>query len=282
MRGPRAPAIRTPKRSKGGYSGIGTLILFSTTLVVTVAAAFAAYGILEAQSQVAEYENARSALVMVAELIEGVSQSEGAAGYSRIYVRSGSLDLASGETNFALMIGSWNAIKALSFTNVRFRAGRLVGGPDYSVLRGQTGQTSQPPLVILPSTPEIPLGWVYVKQEDGTCVIVDFGRVRVTLVGPLNLSSAEGGWEPVNVVEVEFIRLVRGPTYGRGVFDIRVQNENITVTSTKLQGTSFQVLAVRGSSSGTFTLNCPTSMNGVPIRSTIFNVIVIEVEVGTQ
>jgi len=260
---------------------VGTLILTSAALVVTVAAAFVSFEVLEVQSQMAEYENAKVALLGMAELIEGLSQSEGSAGYGRMYVRAGGLDIVNDQVAFTLRVGGWTAIDALPFVTMRFRAGRLVGGLDFSVLRGDTGSTPQGTLVVPPSLPGVPLGWVYVQRQEGARVLVDFGRVRVNIIGTYNLSTGTG-WEPTNVVEIVFIRLKQGPTYGRDVFDVRAQNKRITLTSNKLPGYTFEILAARGSDSQTYDLVCPDSLNGVPVTSTVFNVVVAEVEVGTQ
>ena len=257
------------------------MILISTALVVTVAAAFVSFEVVEVQSQIAEYENAKAALLSMAELIEGLSQSEGSAGYGRMYVRSGGLDIVNDQTAFTLQVGGWKAIDALPFVTMRFRAGRLVGGLDYSVLRGDTGLTPQGTLIVSPSLPNVPLGWVYLQREEGARVLVDFGRVRVNIMGTYNLSTGTG-WEPTNVVEIVFIRLTQGPTYGSDVFDVRAQNKRIILTSCKLPGYSFELLAVRGSDSQTYSLVCPDSLNGEPVTSTVFNVVVAEVEVGTQ
>jgi len=127
----------------------------------------------------------------------------------------------------------------------------------------------------------LPLGWVYLERQEGARVFVDFGRARINVMGTFNLSTGLG-WEPTNVVEIVFIRLTRGPTYGRNVFDLRAQNKKITLASNKLSGYSFEILAVRGSESQTYDLVCPDSLNGIPVTSTIFNVVVADVEIGTQ
>lgn len=256
--------------------------MVATALVVTVASTFVSFNVLEVQSEMAEYENAKAALTSMAQLIETLSQSEGLAGYSRMYVRSGSLNIGTEQECFTLRIGSWTAIEALPFSTIGFRGGRFIGGPDYSVLRGQQGSYAQDFLIVPPSAPEIPLGWVYVKQEGGAKTLVDFGRVRISFTGTLNLTTGSGEWESVNVVEIVFVRLLRGPTYGREVFDLRAQNKKIAVTTARLQGTIFEILAVRGQSSQTYTLVCPATQNDKPVVGTIFNVVVIDIEVGTQ
>jgi len=273
---------RGAARARGGYSAIVTLIMVATTLVITVASTFVSFNVLEAQSEMAEYENAKAALTSMAQLIETLSQSEGLAGYSRMYVRSGCLDIGTGQECFTLRIGGWTALEALPFLTIGFRGGRFIGGPDYSVLRGQQGSYAQDFLIVPPSTPEIPLGWVYVEQEGGAKTLVDFGRVRISFIGTMNLTTASGGWESVNVVEIVFIRLLRGPTYGREVFDLRAQNKKIVVTTTRLLGTTFEILAVSGQSSQTYTLVCPATQNDKPVVGTIFNVVVVDIEVGTQ
>jgi len=267
---------------KRGYSTVGTLILISATLVVTVAATYVAYTVMEVQSQIAEHENAKSALVSVAELIESLSQSEGSAGYGRMYIRAGGLDMASGESSLTVLVNSWTAIDALPFTNIRYRGGRFVGGPDFSVLRGQRLWEGELPLIIPPSTPEVPLGWVCIKQEMGAMILLDFSRIRVSFVGTLNLSTGGTAWEPMNVVEIVFIRLLRGPTYGREVFNLRAQNKRIWLTTNRLQGTTFEIQAFKGETAEAYTLALPETIDGVKIKSTIFNVVVVDIEVGTQ
>jgi hypothetical protein len=110
--------------------------MVATTLVITIASTLVSFNVLEVQSEMAEYENAKAALISMAQLIETLSQSEGLAGYSRMYVRSGGLDIGTEQECFTLRIGSWTALEALLSSTIGFRGGRFIGGPDYSVLGG--------------------------------------------------------------------------------------------------------------------------------------------------
>lgn len=282
------------KINRKGQTVIEAVILISFSLVVVIATTYFAFNVLEYQSELSEYESAKSALEKLALLIENVANSEGSSGYVPIYVRAGSLYLASDPEPVTISINGQTLYSNSSGVSlIKFMGGRLVGTANFRLIR-PTSQDLQSSVslndlytkyLILDSSKGLPLGWVYEMQSNGAYVVVDFGRIMVTYSGVFNYSYIVNGsvkFQLYNVVEVSYIKLTRGSTYGSGSsLKVVAKCKDISFKSTEFGTNLLTFTVTRGSNSQSYTLNEPSQFNGKPISGTIVNFSLIEVEISS-
>ncbi|MGB9806432.1 MAG: hypothetical protein ACP5HX_11675 [Thermoproteota archaeon] len=276
--------------NKKGQTVVEVVILISFSLIVIVATTYFAFNVLEYQSELSEYESAKSALEKLALLIENVANSEGSSGYIPIYIRAGSLYLATDSEQITITVNGQTLYSDSSGVSlIKFMGGRLVGTADFRLIR-PTSQDLGSSIslndlytnyLILNSSKGLPLGWVYETQKGGAYVIVDFGRIMVTYSGVFNYSYIVNGSvrsKLYNVVEVSYIKLTRESTYGSGSsLKVVAKCKNISFSSKQLDGiNTLNFIVTRGSNSPRY-----YTLNGVPVSGTIVHFSLIEVEISS-
>jgi len=273
------PRHRTSRR---GDTTITTVILVAVSLSVIISASFFAYMVLEIQSQVAEYENAKTALLSFSELIDSVSLNLGSAGFTRIYFRAGGLSMLQGTENISITVNSvWNALPSTSVNLLKVRGGRFVGGPDYMVLRGKPLAKPTDYLIVTSDTSDVPLGWVYVEQSEGSWTTMDFGRAKATFTGTFNYSETGVTWELLNVVEVLYIKpFFKTSGGGMDTVDLRARNVRMNTDTRRFSTTDVTITVNRGTNSQTVTIHGPATFNGVQVKGTVVYVTIVDVEVS--
>ncbi|MGC9014598.1 MAG: hypothetical protein ACP5KW_09520 [Thermoproteota archaeon] len=283
------------KVNKKGQTVVEAVVLISFSLVVVIAATYFAFNVLEYQSELSEYESAKSALEKLTLLIENVANSEGSSGYVPVYVRAGSLYLASNSEPITISVNDQMLYNdSAGVRLIEFMGGRLVGTTDFRLIR-PTSQDLQSSVslsnvltnyLIIDSSKGLPLGWVYEMQKNGAYVVVDFGRIMVTYSGVFNYSYIVNGsvrFKLYNVVEVSYIKLTQGSAYGSGSsLKVVAKCKDISFKSVEFPGTNLLTFVVtRGSNSQSYTLSEPQNFNGLPISGTIVHFSLIEVEISS-
>jgi len=233
---------------KGVSEVVGTVMLVTVTLGTVVAAVFFAQLNLSMQAQATEFENSKASMVSLAQMIEGLSLAKGSAAYTRFAIRSGGLALTPGTESLTITIEGTTVFED-RINLVRLRGGGGVSSLDFMVLKGVPNTMPTECLIISPEN-SAPLGWVYLKREQGAWVIMDFGRVRVVPSGVIQTTSDGVNWDPVNVVEITYVKIVYGTFSGRDVYDVCAKVVNVTTQVIKFpDAIRITVRVERGSSS---------------------------------
>jgi len=126
-------------------------------------------------------------------------------------------------------------------------------------------------------------------QKNGAYVVVDFGRIMVTYSGVFNYSCIDTNGnvkvnQLYNVVEVTYIKLTRGNTYGSGSsLKVVAKCKDISFSSKQFNETnSLTFTVIRGSNSQSYgPLNLLSKINDKTILGTIVNFSLIEVEISS-
>ena len=275
------------KLNKKGQTVVEVVILISFSLIVVIATTYFAFNVLEYQSELSEYESAKSALEKLTLLIENVANSKGSSGYVPIYIRAGSLYLVSDSEQISITVNNQPLCDSTSASLIKFMGGRLVGTADFRLIRptsqdlGSSVGLNDIYTKYLIINSSLPLGWVYEMQKNGAYVVVDFGRIMVTYSGVFNYSYIVNGsvqFKPYNVVEVTYIKLTRGSTYGSGgSLKVVAKCKNISFKSIELPTNSLTFKVTRGGNPPVYYSPPGLSLN----LGTIVNFSLIEVEISS-
>lgn len=245
--------------NKGVSEVVATVMLITVTLGMIVGGVFFAQLNLSMQAQATEFENGKASMISLAQMIEGMSLVKGEAGYVRFAVSSGGLALTPGSEKLAIIITDEQGYDDTVFEDTvnlpKFRGGGGVSSLDYQVLKGVPNALSTDYLIVSPDK-SAPLGWVYLKREQGAWVIMDFGRVRVVPSGTIRVTKDNGlNWEPINVVEITYVRIVYGTFSGTNVYNVCARVTNVTTRVIKLpESLSITVNVERGSYSESYSV----------------------------
>ena len=274
-------ASRSRARS-GVAPAITTVILVATTLAIAISAAAFAYNMLELQTQTAEYENGKSTMVSLAEMIEGLAFARGSAAYTTFYMSTGGLELTRGTASITVNVAGSQILGPAPVNVIKLRGGSFVASPDYQILRGDPSKEANESLIMHSGTSAIePLGWVYAMRQAGAWVIDDFGRVRVVFSGTNNYSINGISWKLYNVVELIYINTTFGSFSGTNTIDVTTKVTRANTSYYKLDGvTSVTVIVTRGAASESYSVPSPSTFKGVPVAGTIVMLSVVDVQVS--
>ncbi|MGB9717758.1 MAG: hypothetical protein ACPL4E_04885 [Thermoproteota archaeon] len=230
---------------RGVSEVVATVMLVTVTLGMIVGGVFFAQLNLSMQAQATEFENGKASMISLAQMIEGLSLAKGSAAYTRFAISSGGLAVTPGAEKLTIKIDGGTIFED-NVTLVKLRGGGGVSSLDYQVLKGVQSLTPWECLIVSPVNPA-PLGWVYLKREQGAWVIMDFGRIRVVPSGIINATRDGVNWDPLNVVEITYVRIVRGTFSGSNVYDVCARVVNVTSRVIQLiDSTSITITVERG------------------------------------
>lgn len=212
---------------------ISTVVLTSIMLIIALIVAGFAINMFAIQSDAVEFEQAKNVMVNFAGIVESVAARQGASGYVRLNPRSGGPyfveDYAKISVSVSNKSGDVYLLKDNSTNLFKIRGGSLASSPGRIILRGGSNALSS--IVVGNSAP---LGIVYIEQEEGAWVLLNFSRINVLYLGTFNFSKgldAQGnskGFELVNLVQVYYINLTLGEFSGSGSMDLVAKCTNIT------------------------------------------------------
>ncbi len=215
-------------------------------------------------------------------MVEGLTFAKGSAAYTRFFIRTGGLSLTNGTDSVNIAVDGTTVHGPSTVNQIKLRGGSMVDSPDYQVLRGLSGINATRYLIINDSTPSPPLGWVYLKRQNGAWVVVDFGRVRAVFSGTNNVTIDGLNWEALNYVELTYIKPHFGTKFGRDTFDVRARVTNVQTSVKRFANSAVTITVTRGSLSQSYKVPSPSTFNGKPVSATIVIISVIEVEVSVS
>ena len=223
--------VRSRRWKKAVSVPISSIIIGSTILTAIFGAVLLSTQLIESQAERVEFEQAKSAFLLFATSFEDVSLKPQSASHTVIHTRAGGLNLVRdiGDIEIKIINGSAETvIYSQSVNHLRFLGGRLVTVPGLTYLKG----TGSP---IVQGFSE-PLGHVYVNQSGGAWTVLDYSRARVVRHGSFYLYTQQGVNEKVNLLEVTFVMLLPGDTFGSGTIRMRAENINVTTTAFRFNG----------------------------------------------
>ncbi len=267
--------------NKGVSEVVATVMLVTVTLGMIVGGVFFAQLNLSMQAQATEFENGKAGMISLAQMIESMSLVKGEAGYVRFAVSSGGLSLVPGTEKLNITITDEKDGSLTVFEDTvnlpKFRGGGGVASLDFQILKGVSNALPTDYLIVSPGR-SAPLGWVYLKREQGAWIIMDFGRVRVVPSGTIRVTKDNGlNWEPVNVVEITYVRIIYGSFSGTDVYNVCARVKNVATRVIRLpDSTSITVSVKRGPYSDAYSIP-DQGGNGTII---FLNIVDVELSIG--
>jgi len=198
---------------------ISMVIITATLLVILVIASFFATNLLEIQMQNSEFEQAKTAMLLLDKTIMDVSLRPGAASSVQFNQRSGGIGVYKGGLiNVTISSPSRTLYTYVNSTYIiKYRGGSMV-----SV--AQMNLTNPGGLIITDLSK--PLGYVRIEIGNEAWIVLDYNRVRIIKN------------ENLGTLDIYLIRLEPGVFGGSGTVSVRVQNRDINMASIQLSGSS--------------------------------------------
>ncbi|MEM3711940.1 MAG: hypothetical protein QXR97_00135 [Thermoproteota archaeon] len=233
---PESRFLSITSDGKGVSQAITTVILVMAVMSVSLAAFFFTQLNLTMQSEQAEFENAKEAMVNLARIIENLE--EGDAQYLTLSINNGGLELTRGLENIRITIWSEDDLSKppvslnLGKVNlIKIRGGAGVSGPSFRVLKGDRSINDKNTLlnryiIISPDNPS-PMGIVYQEWDRGAWIIIDFGRVRAMPSGTILQTDNGEKWYRVSTVDIVYFNITFGEISSSGGtynFHVRIKD----------------------------------------------------------
>lgn len=238
------------RRSSAISPVISTVIITSILLVILIIAAFVSGNILEMRVQNTEFEQAKTNMMLLDDIIEEAGMNQGAGSYVQFNLNSGALSIVEGdEMNISISNFEPIKFKTLKFT---YRSGGFVSSSN-SILRGENSNIVE--------GAGAPLGYLRIENENGVAQIkLDYNRVKV-----INFTDETGGY---NVLEIIFFKVVKAESRslgGSGLLRVSAQNKDAQINSYEIAGTTEISVTVNVGSEAPTTKTFSFNNNSYPI-----------------
>jgi len=248
---------------------------------VSLAAFFFTQLNLTMQSEQAEFENAKEAMVSLARVIEGLS-GKGSTAYTSLSLRSGGLVLTPGTERIIVKVdGKDTPIINSTLNLVRLRGGR-VASLSFKMLKGDARISSKEELVkrddylIISPASSGDLGLVYVERVGEPYIVMDFGRIMVVPKGTFNYTRDGRNFDKLNLVELTYFNITYGSFKGSDVYEVCAKIvKEYTWVEPLLNSTRITITVERGGVSKSYS----TDQGG---NGTLLFITIVEVEVSVR
>ncbi|MEM3551277.1 MAG: hypothetical protein QXV01_09340 [Candidatus Bathyarchaeia archaeon] len=218
------PAGDNGKKIHGISPVITTIILSATLLVILAIASFAAANLLELQVASADFEQAKTNMLLLDDVIQEVALRRKSGGYVEFNQRSGGINIITTMETLKIT-DQFDATLYESPPLVIFvyRGGSKVAGAD-SRLKGC--DVRYVPYVFNITNRTDSISYLRIETGNGLQIKLDYNRVRVANSGLIIVNEKK-----VNVTEITFIRLITGTISGKGTETITVNVQNFDATT---------------------------------------------------
>jgi len=264
--------------NKRAYSEtLSALIIGATILAVTLISAEVATYLLENEMQRAEFKEAESAMLILADVIEDVATKMLSSGYVKFNCRAGGVDFLNNTVSVQVFIvtdSGEQCILSEKSSIIRYRGGSSLADMGDEFLRGTSRS-----IVFGEASPLISVR----KFFDGRPIIqLESTSMRVVPTGTLYLQNIGNGTSGyVNVYEVVFIKISIGRVFGVGSINVKAYSKNVTVTTIFISQVDFQLKLVVDGYEVVRTVDGADTYNGNPVVGSLFYVVVVYVEIST-
>jgi hypothetical protein len=251
----------TARKRRGISHVITTIIISGVLLTILVVASYASTVILESQIASTEFEQAKSNMMMLDDVIQDVALRLGSGGYVQFNQRSGGIGIYEKTETVTILAPDLTPIfnKSTSMITLTYRTNRV---PTSELsLRGTSS-------LIVNMTQTI--GYLRVETGQGAQVSLDYNRTRVVPTGALEVGGAT-----YNFIEITLIELVRGRTGGSDTVSVKVRNTAVNTSTSPTFNNTGSLTVKFGSRTGSWTLP-----PGAPQTVVIVSEVVIEVSIS--
>lgn len=196
---------------------ISTVVITATLLIILIIASFITANLLELQIQNTEFEQAKTNMMLLNELIMDVALRQGAASSVKFNQRAGGIGIYKSPEN--LTITDNNGAKYYPFnTNdafyvLKYHGGSRVSASNMTLTEESFNITSGSPYLIVESFQ--PAGYVWVEACNGAWIVLDYFRVRVA------------NYLEYDLTDIFVVRLNKGLTGGSGTVTVKVRNSAV-------------------------------------------------------
>jgi len=243
---------------------ITTVILIGVMTIAVSIAIFYSNSLIEFQSELTEFENAKNLLIYSADALEQVSLGSGGSKYVRFNLRTARLNLL---RNFYKNISVFvNGIRVISDIPdaIEIIGGSLVSVGGFRLLSPSINnptEINEEYNKIIVSAGD-PLVIVYENQSNGARVVLLCKRVRVNYLGVYSLLKG-GKTYNYSTFELSYIMLIINKTGGTGNLPIVFRNVNVTTNTYIFDSISIIInVIVGGNVVETRTLTGESNVNG--------------------
>ncbi|MEM1530688.1 MAG: hypothetical protein QW546_03025 [Candidatus Bathyarchaeia archaeon] len=228
---------------------ISAVILTSVLLVILIVSTFVANNILELKVQSTEFEQAKTNMLLLDEIISEAGVKYGSGSYVQFNLRSGALNIIRGIDKIKVFINnSIEPIIEFQTLNIVYRAGGLV----FSSLADLKGSN-----VLIARGAAASLGYIRIESESPVQIKLDYNRIRVVEVGTAVVNGTER-----NILQIVFFHLESGSIGGSGIIRIKAQNRGIFVETLEYNSHIVKISVQLGSYHEEYTFvgkeACPT------------------------
>jgi hypothetical protein len=260
-------------RRKGLSAVLSTIILAAAILTITVAALFVSTTALDQQLDMSEFEQAKNNVLTLVDIVEHVAVDEGSSGYIRMNLRTAHPTFEQNGARITVTVGGGNVIDGYTGL-MKIGGGGLVG------IGGGIERLIGSDQLIVGSASD-PLGYVYVVQDNGAWIKLDYARVRARYMG--KFLYYEGG-EKINrsIVRIAFINITFGTIriFGTGTLDLVARNIRTVVDSFTVDGESVHVTVNVDGRFADFDVG-PTVHTPPLATQTVIYIVRMDVEIST-
>jgi hypothetical protein len=205
------------KKNKAVSSVITTIVITGILLTILVIASFVATNILSVQMANTEFEQAKTNMGLLNDIIQDVALRKGAGGYVQFNERTGGIGINETNDEITLDINGETVETWTDLLTLNYRAGTQVSGAETII----TGAPN------LDTTGSESIGYLRVELGSGIWIKLDYNRVKTIPIGTIGANE-----EAYDFYEITFIQLQKGNIAGAsGTINARVQNNNTKTTS---------------------------------------------------
>ena len=261
------PKSRTGRRllaDRRGSETLSSLIIATTILVVTLVSANVATHMIELQVAQAEYNEAKEAMVILADIVEEVGSKTYSSSYVKFNCRSGRLDFLKNSTHVKVVLRT--ELENLTLIDTYTSSLRYKSGSRFSVVEEYVRGGADPIL----GEEAAPLVSIYTgMDQDGAPAIWFYsGSIRLIEEGTMYL---EGRGCNVTVYELVFVKIRIGATFGSGSLNVKAYGKAVSINTQLVENSGTVHLVVNGQEKDSASIAAPA----------LIYVAVAEVEVAT-
>ncbi|MEM2960596.1 MAG: hypothetical protein QXU67_03220 [Candidatus Bathyarchaeia archaeon] len=210
--------------------------------MIAMITAYAANNVLELQMQAAEFDNAKTGMRLLMDVITDVGLRHGSGSSVRFNSRAGrfnviemsngmkkiylKVELIAGEERITLIDTSETLEPLLNIT--------YGGGTYMSTLSPLNIGTND----LKVESTSMPLGWLRTRQENGAWIKLDFNRVRIIPSGIVNIAGTN-----YYCLDIAFIQMIKGDFSGAypPTLNVKVQNVGIDIDTVMTEESTIKI-----------------------------------------
>jgi hypothetical protein len=214
---------------------ISVVLISSVLLLVLTMATFVSNNILELKVQNTEFEQAKTNMLLLNEVIEEAGLKYNSGSYVQFNLRSGALEIIENNDNMTISING-SQVATSRTLSIIYRAGKLVSSSNLNI----KGSGS---LIINASGSLDSLGYLRIRGDGEARIELDYNRIRIRQ----NIGAAVINGKEYDILEIMFFQIERKSGGGSGLLRVKAQNKGIFVESHVYDGNLIEVSAKLGS-----------------------------------